>query len=140
MFSLNEQLGKDCFIVGEFTLCEVLLLNDVNFPWLILVPKVEGVSELHHLTESQQQQFLKESGNIAAMIESLFKPDKLNIAAIGNKVRQLHIHHIGRFESDPCWPETVWGYGKGIPYTDQQRDDTLARIRNFLSDLPDFTY
>ena len=140
MFSLDKQLAQDCFSVGELPLCKVLLLNDSNFPWIILVPKVEAISELHHLSESEQQQFMQESSCIARMLNELFKPDKLNIAAIGNKVRQLHIHHIGRFENDPCWPETVWGYGKGHPYTDQDRDDTLARIRKFLSNQRDFKY
>lgn len=140
MFSLNKQLEKDCFAIGELALCKVLLLNDSNFPWTILVPKVENVSELYELSEPDQQIFMQESNCVAQMLNELFKPDKLNIAAIGNKVRQLHIHHIARFENDICWPETVWGYGNSKPYTDQSRDDTLLKIRDFLSNRSNFTY
>lgn len=140
MFSLDKQLEHDCFIVGDLTLCKVLLLNDANFPWIILVPKVAGISELYELSESEQRVFMDESSCVARMLSELFKPDKLNIAAIGNKVRQLHIHHIARFEHDPCWPETVWGYGKGKPYVDHDKDDTLTRIRDFLSNSCNFTY
>ena len=132
MFMLDKRLEQDCIRVGEFDLCMVLLLNDANFPWVILVPKIEGVSELYDLSEQDQQQFMKESSCVALMLKSLFKPDKLNIAAIGNKVRQLHIHHIARFENDKCWPETVWGYGGGRAYTETEKSGILNKIRAFL--------
>ena len=120
MIKLHPQLEKDCIVLGEFSLCILLLLNDSNYPWFILVPKREDIKELHQLSQTEQQLFLQESMFLSQCMERIFHPDKLNIAALGNVVPQLHIHHIARFTTDVCWPEPVWGKVAAIPYTKEK--------------------
>ncbi len=107
--NLHPQLEKDCIKLGNFTLCSLLLLNDSNYPWFILVPDREGIKEIHHLSKPDRQQLFTESLYLSECLEEVFQPDKLNIAALGNVVPQLHIHHIARFKTDACWPAPVWG-------------------------------
>jgi len=137
MIKLHPQLKKDCFVLGEFTLCTLLLLNDANYPWFILLPKRENITELHHLTATDQQQLLKESMFFSQCMEQIFQPDKLNIAALGNIVPQLHIHHIARYRSDACWPEPVWGKVTPIPYTEEKLKTVKKQIFSELSDRTD---
>ncbi len=120
MIALHPQLEKDCIVLGEFTLCSLLLLNDANFPWFILVPNRENMTEIHQLSAPDQQQLLKESVTLSRCLEQIFQPDKLNIAALGNVVPQLHIHHIARFTTDACWPAPVWGAVKSVTYTEDE--------------------
>jgi len=115
-FSLHPQLARDCVLAGRFPLSMLLLLNDSQYPWFILVPQRHGIHEIHHLCEADQQQLLRESSALAAAIEAVFVPDKLNIAALGNMVPQLHVHHIARFRNDPAWPAPVWGKLPARPY------------------------
>jgi diadenosine tetraphosphate (Ap4A) HIT family hydrolase len=97
MIKLHPQLEKDCTVLGEFTLCTLLLVNDANYPWFILLPNRENITEIHQLSASDQQQLLSESMFFCHCLEDIYQPDKLNIAALGNVVPQLHIHHIARF-------------------------------------------
>ena len=120
MIKLHPQLEKDCIVLGEFSLCSLLLLNDANYPWFILLPNREGISEIHQLSATDQQQLMKESMFFSHCLEQIFQPDKLNIAALGNVVPQLHIHHIARFTTDACWPAPVWGAVASIPYQMKQ--------------------
>jgi diadenosine tetraphosphate (Ap4A) HIT family hydrolase len=120
MIELHPQLKKDCLPLGEFTLCSLLLLNDANYPWFILLPNRAGITEIHQLSELDQQQLMTESTFFSQCLEQVFQPDKLNIAALGNMVPQLHIHHIARFTSDACWPAPVWGATTSIPYQKKQ--------------------
>lgn len=117
---LHPQLQQDCFILGRFKLSLLLLMNDKQFPWFILVPQRETISEIHHLSEQDQQQLMRESSMLAQAIESHFNADKINIAALGNMVPQLHVHHIARFTSDPVWPKPVWGILSAKSYEEQQ--------------------
>ena len=130
---LHPQLEKDCFVVGQFPLCALLLLNDANYPWFILVPQREGITEIHQLSEEDQQQLMRESSLLAAAIEKEFNADKINIAALGNMVPQLHIHHIVRYKSDPAWPAPVWGKFPAIPYTPADAERLSERMRFLLS-------
>lgn len=107
-------------------------MNDSNYPWLILVPKREGVREIFELSESDQQQLLRESSMVSRLLVELFSPDKINIAALGNMVPQLHIHHIARFTSDPAWPAPVWGHSKAVPYAKKRADELLGEINKRL--------
>jgi len=131
---LHPQLKQDCFVLGRFDLSLLLLLNDSQYPWFILVPQRENIKEIHHLTESEQQQFMKESSKLASALETTFRADKINVAALGNMVPQLHIHHIARFTTDPAWPKPVWGVLPAIPYTQEQAD---AMKQQILSALPE---
>jgi diadenosine tetraphosphate (Ap4A) HIT family hydrolase len=109
MAELHPQLAKDCIEIGRFPLCRVLLMNDANYPWFILVPDREGAREIYQLTAADQRQWLRESAELSRAIVDLFQPDKLNIGALGNMVPQLHIHYIARYQDDPAWPRPVWG-------------------------------
>jgi len=140
MFELNSILERDSILVGNFALSQLRLINDSQFPWLILVPQRNGVSEIHQLVESDRQLLMSESCLLAEVLHDAFSADKLNIAAIGNKVTQLHVHHVVRFETDLCWPEPVWGKVPAVPYNEQTLADVLQKIRSLLNDdltLPD---
>ena len=132
MIKLHPQLKKDCIELGEFTLCSLLLLNDSNYPWFILLPNRAGITETHHLSEVDQQQLMTESMFFSQCLEQIFHPDKLNIAALGNVVAQLHIHHIARFTTDACWPAPVWGAVSAIPYNEKQLNTIKKQLLNWF--------
>jgi diadenosine tetraphosphate (Ap4A) HIT family hydrolase len=120
-FQLHPQLQKDCFVLGKFELCQVLLMNDSQFPWFILVPQRENIREIYELTDAEQIMLIRESSYLAKKLAEIFNADKLNIAAIGNMVPQLHLHHVVRYEQDKAWATPVWGKFAAVPYTEQQR-------------------
>lgn len=122
MFECDPQLKKDTFIVGDFALSRVLLMNDARYPWVILVPRKTGVTEIYQLTPAEQQQFIAESSFVTKQLAELVNADKMNIAALGNVVSQLHIHHVARFYTDESWPAPIWGKGEAVSYTIQERD------------------
>ena len=130
---LHPQLEKDCFIVGRFPLCALLLMNDTNYPWFILVPQRENITEIHQLSEEDQQQLMSESSQLAACIEKEFNADKINIAALGNMVPQLHVHHIVRYKTDPAWPAPVWGKFPATPYIEADAEQLRKRMHFLLS-------
>lgn len=116
MFKLHPQLAKDCVVLGDFPLCQVLFNEDANYPWFILVPRRENIREIFELSEADQQQLLWESSYFSKQIYSLFEADKLNVAALGNMVPQLHVHHIVRYQTDAAWPGSVWGQVPSTAY------------------------
>ncbi|PMH41900.1 HIT family hydrolase [Vibrio sp. 10N.286.49.B3] len=132
-FELHPQLAKDTTVIGHFPLCVALLHKDEATPWIILVPKRANLKELHHLPMHEQQQFLIESQAVSQALEATFKPDKLNLGALGNMVPQLHIHHIARFTTDCAWPGPIWGNTPGNPREDKEQNAILTRIQNVLS-------
>lgn len=136
---LHEQLRKDCYVLGNFELCSLLLLDDANYPWFILVPMREQITEIHQLADNDQQQLLKESMNFSRCLEDVFQPDKLNIAALGNVVPQLHIHHIARYRNDACWPAPVWGAVAAKPYDEDQLADITTRIKDWFDSSTDIS-
>ncbi|MAD04279.1 MULTISPECIES: HIT domain-containing protein [unclassified Pseudoalteromonas] len=119
-FSLAPELQRDCIELADWPLCKVLLMNDSQYPWFILVPRVAGVKEIIDLSEELQITLLQESGKLSKLLQQVFNPDKLNVAALGNMVPQLHVHHIARFTADAAWPTPVWGKLPAVPYTDEQ--------------------
>jgi diadenosine tetraphosphate (Ap4A) HIT family hydrolase len=108
-FALHPQLQRDTFVLGDYPLCRLLMMNDAQYPWFILVPRRAGLRELHELDEAGQRQFWQESGDLSRALLRVFAGDKLNLAALGNVVPQLHVHHIVRRHGDPAWPAPVWG-------------------------------
>lgn len=136
MFVLHPQLLQDCVAIGDMPLCRLLLMNDSNYPWCILVPRREGITEIHQLNDTDQQRLLRESTLLARALSDIFRPDKLNIAALGNVVPQLHIHHIARYRHDPAWPAPVWGKHAPKPYNRLEADAVVARIRGILRPDP----
>ncbi|MCG9679570.1 HIT domain-containing protein [Vibrio sp. Isolate24] len=132
-FELHPQLTKDTSVIGHFPLTIALLHKDNAVPWVILVPKRENLKELHHLPMQAQQQFLLESQAVSQALEATFRPDKLNLGALGNMVPQLHIHHIARFKDDIAWPGPIWGNTNGVFRSEEEQQTMLSRIQNVLS-------
>lgn len=137
--AIHAQLLADCLVMGRFPLCHLLLSRDANYPWCILVPDRDDVSEIHQLTDADQQQLLRESSQLARVLEKVCAPDKLNIAALGNIVPQLHLHHIARYRNDPAWPAPVWGRVAPLPYDEQQLAALLEKLGSELLKLADYT-
>lgn len=135
-FVLHERLEADTVSLGQSRLCEIRLMNDSNWPWILLVPRVAGVREIYQLTQEQQQQLLAESSLLGEGMMELFGGDKLNVAALGNMVPQLHLHHIVRFEGDPAWPGPVWGKLPPRPYTEPALRETVSKLEAVLKTLP----
>ncbi|HIG67982.1 MAG TPA: HIT family protein [Porticoccaceae bacterium] len=120
MFELHPTLELDTVKIGELPLSLLLLSKDANYPWLILVPKRCGIEELYQLSADDRYQLTQESDSLSRALVSLFSPDKLNIAAIGNMVPQLHMHHVCRYRNDACWPKPVWGQVPATAYTNAE--------------------
>ena len=133
MFELDTRLHNDTYIVCDLALSRVLLMNDSQFPWLILVPRKHNVSEIIELTEEEQIVLLKESALVSKAMQELFSPLKLNVAALGNVVRQLHVHHVARFDTDVAWPKPVWGNQPSKPYQEVQAKTLVAQIKTLLT-------
>lgn len=132
-FELHPQLAKDCVVLGDFPLSRLLLMNDSQYPWFILVPRRAEVSEIYHLTEDDQRQLQHESVFLSENLADLFQAKKMNVAAIGNMVEQLHVHHVARFADDACWPAPVWGQKPPVPY----KSEVLESLRDRLEFLMD---
>jgi diadenosine tetraphosphate (Ap4A) HIT family hydrolase len=128
-FELHPRLAADTAFVTDLDLSKLLLLNDSQYPWTLLVPRRPDIKEAHHLSDADQQQLLRESNMLCKVMEELFNPHKLNVAAIGNVVPQLHIHHIARFETDPAWPAPVWGALPAVPYSSDEKEQLVQRIK-----------
>ncbi len=131
-FQLHPQLEKDCVPIGKFDLCRLLLMNDSQFPWFILVPEVAEITEIYQLTTEQRKLLIEESSFLAKTLQATCQADKLNIAAIGNLVPQLHVHHIVRYRNDKAWPAPVWGKFPAIPYSSLALTETVTLITNAL--------
>lgn len=132
MFALDTQLEADTYFVGRFALSLLLLSKDANYPWCLLVPQREDVFEIHHLAQVDQQQLMWESCHLAEVMTSVFDADKINVAALGNQVRQLHLHHIVRFEQDLAWPNPIWGHVPPKAYSEELLQDRLQHLRAAL--------
>ena len=133
MATIHPQLMQDCQLLGKFALCHLLLMRDANYPWCILVPDRDNISEIHQLSEPDQQQLLRESSLLSVAMESAFSPDKLNIAALGNVVPQLHLHHIARYRTDAAWPEPVWGRVPAKPYLEYEIEAVVHSLTALLT-------
>ncbi len=132
-WSLHPQLAQDSVAVGDLPLSRVLLANDANYPWLILVPRLPGLVELIDLEENAQVQLLGEISAAARALKTNTACDKLNIAALGNQVKQLHVHVIARRHSDAAWPKPVWGVKPAIAYSQAQQATLLSSLREALA-------
>ena len=131
-FKLDPRLEADTYQLTDLSLCRILLMNDSRYPWLILVPRQQGLREFHDLSREDQSRLMSEITRTAKLLEVCHQPDKLNIGALGNIVNQLHIHVLGRFDGDPAWPGPVWGIGEPVAYFEKQAD---ALIREFRAQL-----
>lgn len=137
-FELDSRLNNDCITLGDFPLCRLLLMNDANYPWFILVPRRAEASEIYHLSLADQQQFLHESSFLTENLHDVFDATKMNIAALGNMVKQLHIHHVVRYETDKAWPAPVWGAHPAVPYSAEQISEIRQKLVLMMTDEVDF--
>lgn len=132
MWQLDQQLKGDTSAIGDLPLCRVLLNDDRNYPWLILVPRRDDLVELTDLDESGRTTLIQEIAQVSGVLKAHTRCHKLNVAALGNVVAQLHVHIIARFRTDPAWPNPVWGKTKRIPYENEQRDMLVDAMRRAL--------
>jgi len=128
-FTLDHRLADSSFPVAEWDLCHVRLKNDKSWHWLYLVPAREGIREIYDLTAEDQQLLVAEIARAGRAINDLFKPDKINTAALGNMVPQLHVHIFGRYNNDPAWPKPVWVVD--VPEVPYSEEEAAAKVRQF---------
>lgn len=133
-FRLDPILEQDTLAVGDLPLCMLRLMNDTQYPWLVLVPRQPACVEIYDLAEVEQARLHAEVRLCALALQAECKPDKLNIAALGNQVSQLHVHVIARFRSDAAWPAPVWGMHLPIAYPDRGKE-LIGRLRQRLANL-----
>jgi diadenosine tetraphosphate (Ap4A) HIT family hydrolase len=132
-FTLDERLAKDSISVTTSGLCDVRLMKDRRWPWLVLVPRRPGITEIFDLMPLDQVLLTFETNRAAEVLRAMTGATKINIGALGNIVRQLHVHVIARFEGDANWPGPVWGHGKAEPYADDDMNSLMAKLRDTLS-------
>jgi len=128
-FVLDPRLYEDCIEITNLKLSKMLLMNDCRYNWLILVPRREKISEIHHLNTIEQQLLFDEITRTAEFLEKEFCPTKINIGAIGNIVSQLHIHIVARNEGDPAWPNPVWGHSLSVAYDKDIAKELVGKIK-----------
>jgi len=133
-FTLHERLQADTIEVTQWPLSLLLLMNARQWPWLILVPRRPAVREIYELAEPDQRALMSDIVRASKRLTQLVRPDKINIAALGNAVPQLHVHVIARFAGDPAWPRPVWGTVPPEPYSHDELGRTLDRFRRSLMD------
>lgn len=131
-FQLDSTLETDTYLIGDIGLCRLLLMNDSRFAWLILVPRRPNMEELHDLTPLDQTVLTFEIAQTSGILKDLTGCTKINVGALGNMVRQLHIHVIARHEDDAAWPGPVWGAGKSEAYSNEDAEKFIERFTGLL--------
>ncbi len=134
-FSLHPQLAADTFLVDDWPLCRVLLTNDARFPWLILVPRRNGLRDFDEVAAQDKPALLAEIDRASRALRAETSAEKMNVAALGNMVPQLHIHVVARFSNDAAWPAPIWGVGEAVPYTTLQVDALIVALREAAKPL-----
>lgn len=138
-FLLHPQLENDTVDVVRLPLSHVRLMNDRTWPWLVLVPAREQTTELFELDADERRLFVEEIALASTVLRGLFQPHKINVAALGNQVPQLHCHVIARFHHDPAWPRPVWGVQAPVPYEPHERATIVGALQDaFARDLARF--
>ncbi len=131
-YALHPQLASDTHPLATFALCDARLMDDANYPWLVLVPRIAGARELIDLDADQRRTLTDEIDTAARLLRDTTRPFKLNVAALGNLVPQLHVHVIARFEDDPAWPAPVWGRVAARPYTPEALVERIKLLQGGL--------
>jgi diadenosine tetraphosphate (Ap4A) HIT family hydrolase len=132
-YSLDNRLKQATLPIGRLELCEIRLLNDARWPWLLLVPMRDDMAEIFDLAATEQNILTEENVLASVALKKLTGAEKINTAAIGNIVRQLHVHVIARSENDANWPGPVWGFGQAEPYNDSAAKSLIDKLRNELN-------
>lgn len=131
-FVLHHRLKADTFHVASLPLCELLMMNDNQYPWFILVPRQIDCQEIYQLSPEDRSQLMNESCLLASILQEQFKPQKLNIATIGNLVPQLHMHHVCRYSTDASWPAPVWGKFPPQAFNPEIASTRISQLQNTL--------
>lgn len=129
-FELHPTLARDTLPVAILSTSELRLMNDARFPWCILIPRIHGLTEWHHLPVLAQESLMVEMTSVSEVLLAESAITKLNVGALGNRVPQLHIHVLGRHPGDPAWPDPVWGFGSPQPYENGTAAALIARLRD----------
>lgn len=138
-FTLHPRLQSDTTVLGDFPLSRVLLSKEALGPWIILVPRVDELREIHHLPEQDQCQLIRESSAVATLLENDYQAEKINVGALGNLVPQLHLHHIARFSHDIAWPGPIWGNTNGTQRSEALQAALADELREELTQIEGFT-
>ena len=131
-FKLDPQLENDTFEICNLEICTCRLMNDSRYPWIILIPMQKNLVELIDLSKKDRIKVWEEIACVSETLQTIYQPHKLNVAALGNQTRQLHIHIIARKQTDFAWPQPVWGVGKTKNYAEQQKSVTLNTLKGAL--------
>jgi len=134
MYVLDKQLQQDTRMLGQFSLCDVLLMNDSQYSWVILVPRRANIREVYHLSQEEQHLLSNESAYVSQRLADFFEADSMNVAALGNVVSQLHVHHVVRHIGDVTWPKPVWGAAPAKPYSSEQLTKLAEDLGRLFSD------
>lgn len=134
MYSLDKQLEQDTELLGQFPLCDVLLMKDANYPWVILVPRRGAIRELFHLSQKDRHQMSDESSYVSQRLSDFFEADSMNVGALGNVVPQLHVHHVVRNKEDIAWPKPVWGAHPAKEYDAKELEERVDQLKRLFSD------
>lgn len=132
MFTLHERLEADTAHIIDWPLCSILLMNDASYPWIVLVPRRHGVVEIHELDKDDREVLMEEIAQAARLLQNATKADKINVAALGNVVPQLHVHVISRFATDAAWPRPIWGVVPAQPFTADALAAEAVRLAKLL--------
>jgi diadenosine tetraphosphate (Ap4A) HIT family hydrolase len=131
-FELDARLAGDTLVIGDLALCRVLLMRDSRYAWLVLVPRRAGMVEVSDLPEDERALLWREVDAAGAALQAVAPCDKINIGALGNIVRQLHVHVVARREGDTAWPGPVWGAGKAEAYAEGEAERLVGALREHL--------
>ncbi len=133
-FTLHQKLAEDTLPVTELELSSVLLMNDARFPWCIVVPRLAGLRDLHEVPAASKHQLLAEIDGVAEALQTLTRAYKMNVAALGNMVEQLHVHVIARQQTDAAWPGPVWGVGEAVSYDPEAAAALVSKLQAAFED------
>jgi diadenosine tetraphosphate (Ap4A) HIT family hydrolase len=135
MFKLDPRIEKDSTFIKDLALCQIRLQNDSRYPWLVLLPRENGLTEVYELSSDQQAQLMVESSLVSKALAKSTECKKINVANLGNVVSQLHWHVVARFENDLTWPAPIWGIGTSVPWQDQKRAEFIDSFLTNLAEL-----
>ncbi|MDP6376229.1 MAG: HIT family protein [Pseudomonadales bacterium] len=133
-FHLHPQLAADCHLITRLDACDLLLMNDSRYPWCILVPRIEHLRDLHDIPRGRREAVMDEVDAVARALQQIHHADKINVAALGNQVPQLHVHVIARHTTDEAWPGPVWGVGTPRAYEQEPAGRELRAIERALAE------
>lgn len=137
-FALDPRIEADTVGLGALPLCRVLLHRDARYPWVLLVPARSGITEIHQLADTDRRALMDESAGVSRLMQGLFEAPKMNVAALGNVVPQLHVHIVARHAEDAAWPGPIWGAAPPLPYTPAALEARVAALREAFATLPGF--